>query len=321
MRTAQCQSTLARHKSFLYRNQLQPVVWLDGSGAVKAQFVYGMRANVPEYMVVGTTSYRIITDQVGSVRLVVNSSTGVTAQRIDYDEFGIVLTDTSPGFQPFGFAGGLRDRDTGVLRFGARDYDPLTGRWLAKDPLRFGGGNSNLYVYCGTDPINCADPSGLFLPSGHHRILDLAFGRISAKDLATLEMASDVTDHLGATSTDPFYERMHAMTAPEQDPNDARAAYQAWVADSLNVAIMRERAGCHREALMALGMGMHAIMDSYFGPHEGFQTWKGVNGLHKFGAAWHGLEDLMSGDSRVRTRNAALEIQAYYLVFLQRSRQ
>src|SRR5216683_7272007 len=97
MRTAQCQSTLARHKSFLYRNQLQPVVWLDGSGAVKAQFVYGMRANVPEYMVVGTTSYRIITDQVGSVRLVVNSSTGVTAQRIDYDEFGIVLTDTSPG--------------------------------------------------------------------------------------------------------------------------------------------------------------------------------------------------------------------------------
>jgi len=66
---------------------------------------------------------------------------------------------------------------------------------------------------------------------------------------------------------------------------------------------------------------MHAIMDSYFGPHEGFQTWKGVNGLHKFGAAWHGLEDLMSGDSRVRTRNAALEIQAYYLVFLQRSRQ
>jgi len=40
-------------------------------------------------------------------RLVVNTSDGTVAQRTDYDEFGVVLVDTSPGFQPFGFAGGL----------------------------------------------------------------------------------------------------------------------------------------------------------------------------------------------------------------------
>ena len=38
---------------------------------------------------------------------------GAIAQRLDYDEFGNVLADTNPGFQPFGFAGGLYDRDTG----------------------------------------------------------------------------------------------------------------------------------------------------------------------------------------------------------------
>jgi uncharacterized protein RhaS with RHS repeats len=73
-------------------------------------------------------TYRLLSDHLGSPRLVLNTGDGTVAQRIDYDEFGRVLTDTNPGFQPFGFAGGLYDRDTGLVRFGARDYDPLTGR-------------------------------------------------------------------------------------------------------------------------------------------------------------------------------------------------
>ena len=65
---------------------------------------------------------------------------------MDYDEFGQVVADTNPGFQPFGFAGGLYDADTGLTRFGARDYDPVVGRWTSKDPARFSGG-WNLYAY------------------------------------------------------------------------------------------------------------------------------------------------------------------------------
>ena len=75
-------------------------------------------------MVQGSTTYRILSDHLASVRLVVNTSTGTVAQRIDYDEFGNITNDTNPGFQPFGFAGGLYDADTGLTRFGARDYEP-----------------------------------------------------------------------------------------------------------------------------------------------------------------------------------------------------
>jgi RHS repeat-associated protein len=92
---------------------------------------------------------------------VVRVSVGSIAQRIEYDEFGRVLVDTNPGFQPFGFAGGLYDADTGLVRFGARDYNAGTGRWTAKDPILFGGAQANLYVYVGNDPINLIDPSGL----------------------------------------------------------------------------------------------------------------------------------------------------------------
>jgi RHS repeat-associated protein len=75
-------------------------------------------------------------------------------------EFGVVTNDTNPGWQPFGFAGGLYDADTGLVRFGARDYDAETGRWTSKDPIIWRGGQTNLYLYVGNDPVNRKDPSG-----------------------------------------------------------------------------------------------------------------------------------------------------------------
>lgn len=92
--------------------------------------------------------------------LVIDTQSGVIAQRLDYDAWGKVQTDTNPGFQPFGFAGGLYDLDTGLVRFGARDYDPTTGRWTAKDPILFNGGDTNVYAYSKDDPVNLRDPDG-----------------------------------------------------------------------------------------------------------------------------------------------------------------
>lgn len=149
-------------KAWLYESGLAIAAELSATGAVVSRFVYGERLNVPEYMVRGTSSYRLVTDQLGSVRLVVNAATGAIAQQLDYDAFGRVVQNTNPGFQPFGFAGGLYDEHTGLVRFGARDYDATTGRWTAKDPALFQGGTANLYAYVGNDPINALDPTGLY---------------------------------------------------------------------------------------------------------------------------------------------------------------
>ncbi|WP_435106930.1 RHS repeat-associated core domain-containing protein, partial [Arhodomonas sp. AD133] len=59
------------------------------------------------------------------------------------------------------FAGGLYDPDTGLVRFGARDYDPEVGRWTAKDPILFQGGVANLFGYVANDPVNKSDLTGL----------------------------------------------------------------------------------------------------------------------------------------------------------------
>jgi RHS repeat-associated protein len=112
------------------------------------------------------TTYYLSYNHLGSLKAV-RTSSGVVKQ-IDYDSFGNILNDTNPNLNiPLAFAGGLYDKDTGLIRFGYRDYGPFTGRWTAKDPIDFNGGSSNLYTYVGNDPVNAVDPEGLAYVSLH----------------------------------------------------------------------------------------------------------------------------------------------------------
>ncbi len=143
-------------------NDLEPVAETDGAGNRIATFVYADRSNTPSYLLKGGKVYRVIADHLGSVRMVADVTDGTIAQRLDYDAWGNVTADTTPGFQPFGFAGGLYDPDTGLVRFGARDYDPETGRWTTKDPIGFVGGSTNVFTYVANNPVAYLDPIGLF---------------------------------------------------------------------------------------------------------------------------------------------------------------
>ncbi len=60
----------------------------------------------------------------------------------------------------FLFQGREYDYDTALYYFRARWYEPETGRWLSPDPIGISGG-LNLYTFCGNDPVNFLDPSGL----------------------------------------------------------------------------------------------------------------------------------------------------------------
>lgn len=68
---------------------------------------------------------------------------------------------TGASFQPLGYAGGIADTLTGLVRFGARDYDAAVGRWTCKDPIDFESDEVNLYAYASNNPVNLRDPNGL----------------------------------------------------------------------------------------------------------------------------------------------------------------
>jgi RHS repeat-associated protein len=146
-------------QALLWEGDLRVAAELDGAGAVVTRFVHGDGDNVPELAIRGGRIYRLVTDHLGSVRLVIDSATGEVAARMEHDEHGVATVDEGPLWLPFGFAGGLYDRDTGLVLLGARDYDPRAARWITPDPLGVAGG-TNLYAYAGGDPAGTTDPTG-----------------------------------------------------------------------------------------------------------------------------------------------------------------
>jgi RHS repeat-associated protein len=145
-------------QKWLYRDGQRPIAELNAAGTLVQRFVYGSRADVPEYIVRGSATYRVLVDDVASVRRIVNvANSSDVLTSASYDEFG-TATGTGLGAAPFGFAGSLYDADTGLARIGARDYDAATGRWLQADPERWGAAQTNLYAYRNNDPVNAQPP-------------------------------------------------------------------------------------------------------------------------------------------------------------------
>src|SRR5690606_7223937 len=60
----------------------------------------------------------------------------------------------------FGFSTKYTDAESGLLYYGYRYYDPVTGRWISRDPIGERGG-VNLYGFVGNNVVNRFDRLGL----------------------------------------------------------------------------------------------------------------------------------------------------------------
>jgi RHS repeat-associated protein len=147
-------------EKYLWQGMIKLLAVYDGNDNLLMRFEYA-DVRTPLAMVKAGIKYFLTYDQVGSLKAVADGS-GNVLKNIIYDSFGNIISDSDPIFKvPFGFAGGLHDKDTNLIRFGFRDYDPDIGRWTAKDPILFRGGSIDLYGYCLNDPINAVDLIGL----------------------------------------------------------------------------------------------------------------------------------------------------------------
>lgn len=104
-------------------------------------------------------NYFYLTDHLGSVREVVNSS-GTVVARFTYDPYGRRTRLSGTLQVDIGFTGHFHHEPSGLIFAPFRIYDPNTGRWLSRDPIEEDGG-LNLYAYCGGDPVNFVDTLGL----------------------------------------------------------------------------------------------------------------------------------------------------------------
>jgi RHS repeat-associated protein len=114
-----------------------------------------------------TMGYFYYQDSLGNTSHVTDA-VGNLLERYTYDAFGKPsffnstsqpLNSSTYGIRHL-FHGQLWTQETGLNDHRNRQALPAMGVFLQPDPIGFAGGDSNLYRYCGNNPVNGTDPTG-----------------------------------------------------------------------------------------------------------------------------------------------------------------
>lgn len=146
--------------SLIYRKAADGTLTLEGASLPEGRLtVNGVRWHVKDHL--------------GSVRAVVDGSTGNLLAVTDYDAYGedAANSTASPYLSPAPSGETFRERftskedqgpdfGTAYTDFGARQYNPTLRRWLVPDPLSEKYYGISPYAYCAGDPVNLVDPKG-----------------------------------------------------------------------------------------------------------------------------------------------------------------
>jgi RHS repeat-associated protein len=135
----------------------------------------------------------------------------------EYDAFGNQITHTGSTPNNYLYRGEQYDPDLGLYYLRARYYNPLTGRFMSRDPyepkLRGPDGTPidlkklHRYLYAGADPVNIIDPSG--------QLLSETVVKITASVVATtLVTESIIATWLAAEREDVHVEQLCPSCSP-----------------------------------------------------------------------------------------------------------
>ena len=116
--------------------------------------------NSPTPPLTNSQLYTPFYDHNGNIVRYVSEAGAVAAQYL-YDPYGNVVVASGPLADQFafGFSTKYHDRETALVSYLMRFYNPPYGRWLNRDPIGEDGGE-NLYAFCGNSPIGYFDPLG-----------------------------------------------------------------------------------------------------------------------------------------------------------------
>ena len=161
----------ARINNHVY-NGIHCIADLDSNGYLIRSYTIGTGIDNWLSMTVHTgataVTYYYLTDHLGTVHALADEN-GDIVESYKYDAWGRVLgvydgddvpLEESAVGNRILWQGREYSWTTDLYYFRARTYDPVTTRWLSKDPIGISGG-LNQYVFCGNNPVNFRDPSGL----------------------------------------------------------------------------------------------------------------------------------------------------------------
>ena len=135
------------------------------NGAVARTYTYGYeRISQSQTLTGAWTPSFYIYDGRGTVRMLASLAGSVT-DTYDYDAFGNMLVKTGATPNVYLYRGERYDPDLKLYYLRARWYNPVTGRFMTRDPYAgsaYDPASLHRYNYARSNPANFLDPSGRF---------------------------------------------------------------------------------------------------------------------------------------------------------------
>ncbi len=148
---------LTKHKKFVYHNY-KLILELDLLANTSKKFVW-LGDNLLSFHE-GTNSYQYVADGNKNITQLISSTTGAIINKYEYNPFGALAVNNETVDNPFKFSSEYNEKETGLVYYNYRFYDPSNGKWLSRDPIQEKGG-FNLYHFIYNNPISYIDKLGL----------------------------------------------------------------------------------------------------------------------------------------------------------------
>ena len=178
------------------------VVQLDGQGRLLARRTFGPAVEEVLAEAAAGTRRFFLRNSIQSITGI-SDERGTPVARVTYKAFGAPTTPAEL-VSPFSLTGRPYERDTGLVSFRFRDYDPALGRFLQPDPLQLLLAWQSPYVYAGNNPISAVDLYGLLgwkdIGKGLAGVVGVAVGAVALPWLAAGAAATATAAVAGATA-------------------------------------------------------------------------------------------------------------------------
>lgn len=223
---------------------------LDLSNSESVSYVYGQKLITSEY---GWYLYNAH----GDVTTLTDSE-GNVVRDYDYDSFGVQRTDVDEEDKnPYRYCGEYYDCESGYTYLEARYYAAGIGRFISEDPA-FDG--NNWYIYCGNDPVNMIDPTGMWSKSVHEEMTKNALKKVNKlKKNKNLKLAKLME---GCVYQDKHRKEISRYgTSYGNKEWHGKGTYKALAKELKRYAVKKWKQGKYKKACLYLGMGVHTLQD------------------------------------------------------------
>ena len=246
---------------FHYSLNGQIIAESNSAGTITAEYVY--LNGQPLTKMEGANTYYYHNDHLATPQKMTDAS-GTVVWAADYKPFGEAVIAVSTITNNLRFPGQYYDTETGLHYNYYRDYNPVIGQYVEKDPIGLAERINNLYIYARNSPVKLIDPNGLWAASIHKIMTRNAANILNCRKKADeLANATAGVDNL-PNSQDPEYSFWHAMVNGENPGG--------WSNDISNYYSLVKK-GSDSCEVSDIRFALHAIQDTHAPAHRSFQPW------------------------------------------------